>query len=93
LKGRDSYIAFNNGGVYKDMHFITGGFERGGIPWKRRYRGRPIPVQGKMKHYNVDGSGRDTYIGYLMVGEKIDRIRVGLVYWINCTQRLVGRIL
>jgi hypothetical protein len=62
--GRDTYIAFNNGGVYKEQYFVTGGFERGGLPWKRTYTGCSIPVKAKMTHYVMNGSGRDKYIGY-----------------------------
>lgn len=60
--GRDTYISFNNGGVYKDTYMVQGGFERGQFPQLRHYSGNPVPIRAKMLHYTSDGTGRDSYV-------------------------------
>ena len=62
--GRDQYIACNNGG-FTSTHSNAGGIESGTF---QKLAKRNIDVQVGIKspskrfHYNLDGSGRDTYI-------------------------------
>lgn len=42
------------------------------MPHKRHYVNAAIPTKGKMKHYNVDGSGRDVYVGYDVLDNSLD---------------------
>jgi len=63
--GRDTYIAFDNGGFnamyqpYKAAEIGTFGMQKGSSKFFNRTSSKPTL---KIVNYNLDGTGRDTYI-------------------------------
>lgn len=57
--GRDSYIFYNNGGLYQNRFYFSSRYQK--LPSLDR---SPSPIRPKQVTYINNGTGRDTYIQY-----------------------------
>lgn len=75
--GRDTYINFDNGGNYRGYHQLAvGKFERGEFPTlgRGRINSSYVPIEGRPLHYTGNGTGRDSYIMYLIAYLAVTRV-------------------
>ncbi len=83
--GRDTYINFDNGGNFRGyFQQGLGKFERGEFPTggRGRINSSYVPIEGRPLHYIGDGTGRDTYIMYLLIDLALMR-----EVWLVVTER------